>query len=250
MSLPKLAVHKFASCDGCQLSLLCLEDELLDIAGVIQIANFPEASSEIIDGPYAVSLIEGSITSEHDRLRLAKIREESEVVISIGACATAGGIQALKNVEDVKELTKIVYAHPEYISTLDNSTPIADHIKVDYELQGCPVNKYQLLEVIVALLQDRKPNIAAYSVCVECKRRNTTCVAVTKGEPCLGPITKAGCDALCPTYHRGCFGCYGLMEDPNEAALKKHLQKEGMDDRDLYRFTHKYCTASPNTEED
>ncbi len=249
MSLPTLAVHKFASCDGCQLSLLCLEDELLTIAGAIQIANFPEASSEIIEGPYTVSLVEGSVTTQHDLDRLQGIRDQSTFVITIGACATAGGIQALRNVEDVKELVKTVYAHPEYISTLDNSTPISDHIKVDYELQGCPVNKYQLLELVASLLQDRKPHIASYSVCVDCKKRNTVCVAVTKGEPCLGPITKTGCDALCPTYNRGCFGCYGLMEDANTEALDKYFAKEGMSERDIYRFTHKYVTAAPKKEE-
>jgi sulfhydrogenase subunit delta len=195
---PKVAVYKFASCDGCQLSLLDAEDELLLLAGAIDIANFPEASRRILRGPYDIGLVEGSITTPHDVERIREIRKECRVLITIGACATAGGIQALRNWKDVKEFTRIVYAHPEYISTLDRSMPVGSYVHVDYELRGCPINKHQLIEVVNAFLNKRKPNIPTHSVCVECKMRGTVCVMVSRKTPCLGPVTQCGCGALCP----------------------------------------------------
>ena len=233
MALPKLAVHKFASCDGCQLSLLDLEDELLAVAGVVQIANFMEASREVLPPPYDVTLVEGSITTPHDRDRIKQIREETTVLITIGACATAGGIQALRNWKDVDDFTRYVYAHPEYIETLQQSTPIADYVPVDFELRGCPISKYQLLEVLVAFLQGRKPNIPTYSVCVECKAKGNTCVTVAHGTPCLGPITQAGCKALCPTYDRGCYGCFGPMESANAASLARQWEYMGLSNQQI-----------------
>jgi len=233
MAKPKLGVFKFASCDGCQLSLLDCEDELLAVAGAVQIAFFPEASREYLEGPYDVTLVEGSITTPHDLAAIKRIRADSRFLVTIGACATAGGIQALRNWKDVKEFTSYVYAHPEYISTLETSTPIADHVKVDFELRGCPINKWQLVELVNALLHARKPNIPTYSVCVECKRRTTSCVMVAQGIPCLGPVTQAGCGALCPAYDRGCYGCFGPMETPNVPALAEWWKSIGVDDRTL-----------------
>ena len=233
MGRPKLGVFKFASCDGCQLSLLDVEEVLLDIAGAVQIAYFPEASREYVEGPYQVTLVEGSITTPHDLEAIKEVREQSEFLITIGACATAGGIQALRNWADVEEFTTLVYAHPEYISTLDLSTPVADHVAVDFELRGCPIDKWQLVEVVNAFLNGRKPNIPTYSVCVECKRRGTPCLMVAAGIPCLGPVTQAGCNALCPSYGRGCYGCFGPMESPNVASLGEWWRSLGVDDRTL-----------------
>jgi sulfhydrogenase subunit delta len=233
MARPKLGVFKFASCDGCQLSLLDCEEELLAVAGVIQIANFPEASREIVEGPYQLTLVEGSISTPHDLDAIREIRAQSEFLVTIGACATAGGIQALRNWADVEEYTRYVYANPEYISTLKNSTPVSDHVDVDFELRGCPINKVQLLETVNAFIHGRKPNIPTYSVCVECKRRGITCVMVAEGIPCLGPITQAGCGALCPAYNRGCYGCFGPMESPNVAPLADWWASLGVDKRTL-----------------
>ncbi len=216
---PKLAVWKFSSCDGCQLSLLDCEDELLAVAGAIEIANFPEASRAVLPGPYAVSLVEGSITTPEEKERIQKIRRNSRIVVAIGACATSGGLQALKNFQDVADLTQMVYAHPEYIDSLKDSTPISDHIHVDHELMGCPVNKNHLLEVLSAFLNGRKPNLPNYAVCMECKRAGAVCVMTAHGTPCLGPVTQAGCDALCPRFDRGCFGCFGPRENPNTSNL-------------------------------
>ena len=232
---PKLAVWKFSSCDGCQLSLLDCEDELLALAGEVEIANFPEASRAVVKGPYDLSLVEGSITTPHDAERILEVRRKSKVLITIGACATAGGIQALRNFSDVNEFVSIVYASPEYISTLATSTAIADHVPVDFELRGCPIDKGQLLEVVTAYLHGRRPNVPAYSVCMECKRRGTTCVTVAHGTPCLGPVTQAGCGAICPAYTRGCYGCFGPMETPNTASLSRQLRSLGMSDPELVR---------------
>jgi sulfhydrogenase subunit delta len=233
---PKLAVWKFASCDGCQLSLLDCEDELLAVAGEIQIANFPEASREVTRGPYDVSLVEGSITTPHDEERIHKIRRQSKLLVTIGACATAGGIQALRNFRDVREFISIVYAHPEYIDTLKKSTPIADHVFVDFELRGCPINKYQLIELVSAVLNGRKPVVPPYSVCLECKRKGNVCVMVAYGTPCMGPVTQAGCGAICPSYNRGCYACFGPKETPNTDSLTTWFKQEGMHESDVVRI--------------
>ncbi len=234
-SKPKLAVWKFSSCDGCQLSILDCEDELLAVAGQVDIANFPEASRAVVKGPYDISLVEGSITTPHDAERIHQVRRQSKILVTIGACATAGGIQALRNFKDVKEFASAVYASPEYLSVLSKSTPIADHVFVDFQLRGCPVNKYQLVEVLSAYLNGRKPNTPTYSVCVECKRRGIVCGLVAFGPPCLGPVTQAGCNALCPSFHRGCFGCFGPKETPNTASLADRFSTLGMSERDLVR---------------
>jgi coenzyme F420-reducing hydrogenase gamma subunit len=232
---PKLAVWKFASCDGCQLSLLDLEDELLALAGAVELAEFREATSGVVEGPYDLSLVEGSITTAHDAERIQEVRRASKALVTIGACATAGGIQALRNFADVRDFVAAVYASPEYISTLETSTPIAAHVDVDFELRGCPIDKRQLLEVVTAFLHGRKPGIPSTSVCTECKRRGNVCVTVAHGTPCLGPVTHAGCGALCPSYNRGCYGCFGPMETPNIPSLTRQLRVLGMEERDVDR---------------
>lgn len=224
---PKVAVFKFASCDGCQLSLLDLEDELLSIVGAIEICYFPEATRKVVKGPYDISLVEGSVTTHHDAQRIQQVRRQSKTLITIGACATAGGIQALRNWADSSEMVRTVYAKPDFISTLKMSTPIAEHVPVDFELRGCPIQKYHLVELITATLAGRKPNIPAYSVCIECKRAGNLCLAVASGTLCLGPLTQAGCGALCPAYNRGCYGCFGPMESANGGAWSAKMLENG-----------------------
>jgi coenzyme F420-reducing hydrogenase gamma subunit len=245
-SRPKLAIWKFASCDGCQLSLLDCEDALLAVADAVEIAYFPEATRTVVKGPYDLSLVEGSITTQHDAERIHRVRRASKVLVTIGACATAGGIQALRNFKDVKTLTSLVYATPKYIETLSKSTPIADHVFVDFELRGCPINKAQLVEVIIAYLDGRKPNTPHYSVCMECKRRGTPCVMVAAGTPCLGPVTQAGCGALCPAYQRGCYGCFGPSESPNTRAISEQWKAMGKTPQELvqvFRTFNAYADA-------
>ena len=248
--VPSLAVWKFASCDGCQLTLLDCEDELLALAGEVDIAYFVEAGLATVGGPYTVSLVEGSISTPDDLGRIRAVRDASEHLITIGACATAGGIQALRNFADVEEFTSVVYASPEYISTLSTSTPISAHVPVDFELRGCPIDKGQLLEVITALLVGRRPGVSSESVCAECKRRGTVCVIVAHGTPCLGPVTHAGCGALCPTYTRGCYGCFGPKETPNTASLAGWLTATGTADDDLVRVFRTFNATAPAFEEE
>jgi coenzyme F420-reducing hydrogenase gamma subunit len=241
---PKLAVWKFASCDGCQLSLLDCEDELLTLVGEVEIAYFLEASRAVAKGPYDLSLVEGSVTTAHDAERIKQVRRLSRKLVTIGACATAGGVQALKNFADVDDFISAVYASPEYVSTLATSTPISAHVPVDYELHGCPIDKRQLLEVIGAFLHGRRPSIASHSVCMECKRRGTVCVMVAHGTPCLGPVTHAGCGAICPSYNRGCYGCFGPMETPNTVSLTRELRVLGMGDAAVERVYRTFNVAA------
>jgi len=243
---PRVAIWKFASCDGCQLSILDCEDELLTLTEHIDIAYFPEASSDMQPGPYDISIVEGSITTPHDAERIRDVRAQSGFLMTIGACATAGGIQALRNFADVEDFKRAVYASPEYIDSLATSTAIADHVPVDFELRGCPINKQQFLEVISARLNGRKPRISNQSVCVACKRRGTVCVMVAHGTACLGPITHDGCDALCPSYRRGCYGCYGPSDQPNTASLLHWLREEsGMSAADARRALRTFNADAP-----
>ena len=246
---PKLAVWKFASCDGCQLTLLDCEDEFLAIVGAIDIAYFPEATRAEVDGPYDLSIVEGSITNDHDARRIRDIRAKSATLISIGACATAGGIQALKNWADVDDYITTVYAHPEYISTLATSTAIADHVEVDFELRGCPISKHQLIEAVDAFIHGRKPDTPEHTVCVGCKLRGITCVMVAHGTPCMGPITHAGCGALCPAFDRGCYGCFGPSEAANVDALRTIWAGLGVDDPSLVRALRTFNANAPALKE-
>ena len=241
---PTLAVWKFASCDGCQLTVLNCEDELLALADAVEIAYFPEATRAVVEGPYDVSLVEGSVTTPDDLERIQRVREVSRRLITIGACATSGGIQALRNFADVAEFRSVVYAHPEYIETLEHSTPISAHVPVDFELRGCPIDKHQLLELLAAELQGRKPRISAHSVCVECKRRGNVCVTVAHGTPCLGPVTQAGCGALCPSYSRGCYGCFGPQDTPNTVSMSSRLRVHGMSEPEVMRVFRTFNAAS------
>ncbi|MCK6588577.1 MAG: oxidoreductase [Polyangiaceae bacterium] len=247
---PKLAVYKFASCDGCQLSLLDCEDELLAVANELIIANFTEASSAVLPGPYDLALVEGSITTPHDAERIKDVRRQAKFLVTIGACATAGGIQALRNFRDHNEMLSVVYAKPEYIDALGTSTPIAAHVPVDFELRGCPIDKHQLLEVVSAFLAGRPPAIGDHTVCMECKMRGTVCVMVAHGTPCLGPVTHAGCGALCPSYTRGCYGCFGPSAGTNPPAVSRGLIQLGMKGSEIRRAFHTFNAAAPAFEKE
>ncbi|GAA2740693.1 oxidoreductase [Kitasatospora cinereorecta] len=245
MDRPRLAVWKFASCDGCQLTLLDCEDELLDLDERLEIAHFLEAATAPAAGPYDLSLVEGSITTAQDAERIRRVRAASRYLVTIGACATAGGIQALRNNADVAEYRAVVYARPEYVETLVTSTPISAHVPVDFELRGCPIDRGQLIEVITAYLADRTPDVPRHSVCFECKRRGTVCVTVAHGTPCLGPVTHAGCGALCPAYARGCYGCFGPSDSTNLPAFVPLLRRGGLAGPDVVRVLRTFNTAAP-----
>ncbi len=242
---PTLAVFKLASCDGCQLTILDCERELLAIAERVDIAYFLEARSKTQPGPYDIGLVEGSITTAHDAERLKEIRRQCKTLITIGACATAGGIQSLRNWASVDDFIKQVYASPQFISTLATSTAVSEHVAVDFELRGCPIDKRQLLTLLADLLAGRRPRIPGYSVCVECKLQHTVCVAVARGVACLGPVTQAGCDAICPAYARECFGCHGPKELANPTSLTSHYADQDHSPDQLVHLLANFNAAAP-----
>ncbi len=242
---PRLGVFKFASCDGCQLSLLDCEDELLAVADAVDVAYFLEAIRRPLTGEFDIALVEGSISAPQQLEQIRDVRRRSRFLITIGACATAGGIQALRNWGKNEEFLSIVYARPDYVQSLATSTPIADHVPVDFELRGCPINKHQLLDVIAAFLAGRSPNVARHSVCVECKRAGIVCVMVAQGTPCLGPVTQAGCGAVCTGYNRGCYGCYGPAKLPNVVSLTSHLAGMGVDRKTIDDLLHTFNAWAP-----
>lgn len=229
----KVAVYKFSSCDGCQLQFLNMEDELLLLIDRIEFAYFLEASREVKPGPYDVAFVEGSVSTPHEEELIKEVRKQAKIVVAIGACATAGGIQALRNFGKLEEFKKLVYPNPEWIDALEHARPISDFIKVDYELRGCPVSKERLLSFVKQLLAGRRPVLKRESVCTECKRKGNVCVVVSKGIPCLGPVTQEGCGALCPSFGRGCYGCFGPMIDPKPEALAKRFEELGFSRRDI-----------------
>jgi coenzyme F420-reducing hydrogenase gamma subunit len=216
---PRIGVVKFASCDGCQLTLLDLEDELLAIAQRVDLVEFAEATSRRSAGPFDLLFVEGSISTQEQAEEIARLRAVSQRLVTIGACATAGGIQAIRNWFDHDEIRAAVYPEPAYVESLAQARPVADFVAVDAELRGCPISPSQLREFLVALVTGRRPQLPDEAVCLECKRRGVVCVAVARGIACLGPVTRTGCGAICPAYGRGCYGCFGPRESANTASL-------------------------------
>jgi sulfhydrogenase subunit delta len=232
---PRIGVVKFASCDGCQLTLLDLEDELLAIAEKVDIVEFAEATSRRSAGPFDVLFVEGSISAPEQIEEIARLRAVSKVLVTIGACATAGGIQAIRNWFDHEKIRHAVYPEPAYVESLAMARPVADFVHVDAELRGCPISPGQLREFLVALVTGRRAQLPDEAVCLECKRRGVVCVAVARGIPCLGPVTRTGCGAICPAYGRGCYGCFGPRESANTTALAEWLS-DGRTDSDVSRL--------------
>jgi len=230
---PRIAVHKFSSCDGCQLAFLDLGEDLLTLTAQVDIRHFAEAGILGEDEAVDIAFIEGSISTPEDEHRIRRIRERSRLLITIGACATAGGLQALRNLADAKAWTAAVYASPEYISSLDKVQPIRALVPVDFELWGCPVNSRQIVAAVGSLLNGVVPVDERDKVCMECKRQLAVCVVVSEGKPCMGPVTRTGCGALCPRFGRGCYACYGPSENLNTEALGARLQGIGLVGREI-----------------
>ncbi len=231
---PRIGVVKFASCDGCQLTLLDLEDELLAIAERVDIVEFAEATSNRSSGPFDILFVEGSVSTPEQADEITRLREATKTLVTIGACATSGGIQALRNWADHDALRVLVYPEPAYIESLATATPVADHVAVDAELRGCPISPDQLREFLTGVLAGRRADLPDEAVCAECKRRGIVCVAVADGTTCLGPVTRTGCGALCPAFGRGCYGCFGPREAANGAGLARWLRR-GTDDAAVAR---------------
>ena len=225
---PRVAIHKFSSCDGCQLAFLNLGEILLQLSELVEITHFAEAGPVAPQEPVDIAFVEGSISTPDDAQRIQQVRRTSRFLVTIGACATAGGVQALRNLADGAQWVAAVYAKPQYIRTLDSVTAIAQHVKVDLELWGCPVNGRQVVAALRALLFGVAPPLEQDKVCMECKRQQTVCVLVTKNIPCMGPVTRTGCGAICPSFGRDCYACYGPSENPNTAALSRRFEGLGL----------------------
>jgi sulfhydrogenase subunit delta len=243
---PRVAVHKFASCDGCQLAFLNAGEDLLTISTLVELVHFAEAGPVNPDAMVDIAFIEGSITTPHDIDRIQRIRKNCKYLVTIGACATAGGLQALRNYANAEQWVPEIYAQPEYIQSLDTSTPIRDHVDVDFELWGCPISTQQLLVVLRDLLSNIKPHIRQEKVCMECKRNQNICVMVTQGSPCMGPATQAGCGAICPGVGRDCYACFGPSENANTTALANRFEGFGFLPQDIirrFRFINNNATV-------
>ncbi len=234
---PRIGVHKFTSCDGCQLAFLNLGEDLLTLAGLVDVVHFAEAGAINPDAPVDIAFVEGSVSTPDEAKRIRQVRANSGFLVTIGACATAGGIQALRNIRKSDDWVAGVYAHPEHIDSLATCSPIAAYAKVDLELWGCPVSSAQMLAAVRALLFGVKPQQAQDKVCLECKRKHTVCVMVSRGLPCMGPVTLTGCGAICPSFGRDCYACYGPAETANTTALSNRLTGLGLTKTDVqHRF--------------
>lgn len=245
MSRLRVAVHKFTSCDGCQLSLLNLGPTLLAVADRFDIVHFVEAGPMNPDATVDVALIEGSISTPDEAARIRRIRAGARFVVAIGACANTGGIQALRNLPHEGDWVGAIYASPQHIETLQQVSAISGVIKVDLELWGCPVTSQQVLAALRALAAGVLPVNEADKVCLECKRTQTVCVMVTRQVPCMGPVTRTGCGAICPRFGRDCYGCFGPAEVPNTASMTRRLEGLGLPPRDVARRFHFIHSAAP-----
>jgi coenzyme F420-reducing hydrogenase gamma subunit len=244
---PRVAVHKFSSCDGCQLAFLNAGEALLAISELVEFVHFAEAGPVNPEAPADIAFIEGSVSTSEELERLEQIRANTGYLISIGACATAGGLQALRNLyaSGVDEWRQAVYAKPEYVASLDTATAVAEHVKVDLEIWGCPVNTAQVVSVLHDLLHGVKPSPSRDKVCMECKRQNAVCVMVAKGMPCMGPVTHTGCGAICPRYGRDCYACYGPAENSNTEAMGERLKQLGLNAAGVTRRFHFINSNAP-----
>lgn len=241
----RVAVHKFSSCDGCQLAILNLGDALLELAQWVDFIHFAELGTLAPEAQVDVSFVEGSISTPDDLERIRRVREQSARVISIGACATAGGIQALRNEMTDPVWVNSIYPQAQFLRYLPSSTPIAQHIRVDFELWGCPITSAQVINAMQSLVQGHLPWQESESVCLACKRSGAVCVLVTQQAACLGPVTRGGCGALCPRGGRACYGCFGPSDGPNTAALINRFAGFGMQNEEIARRFRLINNAAP-----
>ncbi|HNR39066.1 MAG TPA: NADH:ubiquinone oxidoreductase [Acidobacteriota bacterium] len=226
MAKPKVAFFDFSCCEGCQLTVSNCEDELLDLVSHIDIVNFREIMTERSDD-YDIAFIEGSCTREEEVARLQKIRENAQIVIALGACATIGGINCLKNFHNLDEVRQTVYGDKAHYFPTWETRPIDRVIKVDYHLHGCPIDRGEFLRVVKALLTGQTPTLPNYPVCVECRLKENVCL-YTQGKTCLGPIARAGCGAICPEFGDSCVACRGMVDQPNIPYMIEVLHEHGL----------------------
>jgi coenzyme F420-reducing hydrogenase gamma subunit len=246
MSKPKVGVFGFAGCGGCQLEILNLEDYLLDLIGAVEIVHFTEAITEHSD-TYEIALVEGSVSTEHDVERIEHIGKIAKVIVAIGACASIGGLNCLKNFYGTEKAKELVYGDKkDWIDAIDTK-PIDAYVKVDYHARGCPPNRFEIVDIIKSLIVGKTPEIPDYPVCVECKRLGNTCV-FELGITCMGPVSRAGCNARCPSSKTGCEACRGLIDEPNVNAQMDLLAEYGLAVEDIMEGFNLYNACLKNSQ--
>ncbi len=233
MSKPKVAIFDFACCEGCQLQIVNLEEEILDLISLVEPVEWREAMSEQSE-EYDIAFIEGSITRAADEKRIKEIRARAKVLVALGACATIGGVNKIKNRFEMDEVRECAYGEDGMMPHLDTypTKAVDEVVKVDCHIHGCPIEHEEFAYIVRCLALGKTPEIPNYPVCVECKLKENVC-RFEYDEICLGPITRAGCGAVCPTGSAWCFGCRGLVDNPNVNAARDVLDKYGKTVDDL-----------------
>jgi len=223
---PKVAFFDFAGCEGDQLQIANLEEDLLALLQQVEVVSFREVMKEHSDN-YDIAFIEGSCTRLQDEDRLKQIRKNAKIVVAIGSCATIGGINSLRNYRELEDVKRTVYGDNAKYFDAYTARPIDAVITVDAYVHGCPINKEEFLSVVKSLLLGKRPDIPTYPVCVECKKNENVC-AFERGQFCVGPVTRAGCNSCCVIEGTICWGCRGLVDNPNENSQKEVLIKYGL----------------------
>jgi len=232
---PTIGVFKYSCCAGCEFQLIYFQKYILELFGAVDIKYCRMLQSNgDEDGPFDVALIEGAITEQWQVEQLKKVRSVSRYLVPIGSCAVCGGVPAIKNTDKEYEVQKRVYRDTSVIHSV-KAQPIDQYVKVDGYIRGCPMGVRDLAELVTSFLMGKRPDFLEYCVCVECKLKGNICVLVAYGEPCMGPVTNAGCEALCPSHNRGCYGCWGPMKDANARALAEQFEKIGLSREDIFR---------------
>ncbi len=246
---PKVGFFSFTSCEGCQLQVLNMEEQLLDIAGAVDLVTFREAMDPI-DGDYDVAFVEGSISRESEITVLREIRRKAGVLVALGACAASGCVNAIKNRFTPEENLHEVYAEgARHFDTIDVK-PLDQVVSVDHYLRTCPITREEFARLFTSLLLPRRPYDPNFAVCVDCRIAENVCVYdMDEGEYCMGPVTRAGCGALCPTFESSCIGCRGFIDQPNFASMIKVMEDYGMPREDAIGRLKMFNAALPGAEE-
>ncbi len=233
---PRIGIFKYSCCAGCQFQLIFFQRHLLAMLGAVDIVyGRMETDRDEAQGPFDLALIEGAITESWQADELKRVRDCSKLLVPIGSCATNGGIPAIKNLTNERDIQGRVYDELSTIHAM-RAAPVHHYVRVDAMLRGCPAGERDLAELVSSLLLDRKPRVVDTAVCVECKARGNTCILVAEGKPCMGPVTNGGCGALCPSNHRACYACWGPLPNANGPALAREFERMGVPPEQIVRL--------------
>lgn len=244
MAKLKCGFFKFTGCAGCQMEIIRAEDALPQLLEHIEISYWPMVTTKEWEDDLDVAFVEGSVSTPREIRELKEIRERANVLIAFGDCAITGCIPSIRNFMTQKEAEKAVYPRPDWIESIELRS-ISEYVDVDISLPGCPPHRNTILEVIKGAALGRTPYLRHHSVCVECKLKDIGCLLTEEKRPCMGPVTNAGCGAICPSYNRVCEGCYGPMSAPNAESMAQILLETGLTEEDVKRKFRKYAGWTP-----